>query len=264
MAHLQYLRPNVAIEPLYNQWYAWVYLIPPQTAPMFVANLHLRIMKSFAATPDLHVAALKNAAMKGGPFINYPASRARDIERLLDKTRNEQAAALRFVEALAELDKLLAASSGHSLEGMYPQVPEILRGYVELTYDLNHRATPRFIEPLMYRSPHYREDAQSMVLQLVHGDDRPYVYSTPRLDHDGAIHLRRPFRDPAIDQLFAMRLAPGSPAQVGEALGIERRDAELFASLFTDEPPRLHATPPGTATDSRRYAGDGVRMRYFG
>src|SRR5690242_14215919 len=144
MAQAQYLKPNVAIEPLYNHWYAWVYLIPPQTAPMFVVNQHLRIMKSFAGAPDLHVSALKNPAMKGGPFINHPASRAPDIERLLETTRKEQAASLRFVEALAELDKLLGTCAGHSLEGLYPQVPEILRGYVELTYDLNHRATPRF------------------------------------------------------------------------------------------------------------------------
>ncbi|HEX3764429.1 MAG TPA: MBL fold metallo-hydrolase [Kofleriaceae bacterium] len=269
MAALRYLKPNVSIEPLYNQWYAWTYLIPPQTAPMFVANLHARIMKSFVTAPDLHVAALKNPAMKGGPFINYPASRAREIECLLDKTLTEQAASLRFVEALAELDKLLAAAStGYSLEGLYPRVPEILRGYVELVYDLNHRANARFIEPLLYRSPHYREGSQSMVIRQVHGDDRPYVYSTPRLDTEGAIegaiHVRRPFRDPAIDQMFAMRVTPGSPGSVAEALGIAPRDADRFAALFADEPPRPPQVAPGTPMAGKRYAGDGVRLRYFG
>ena len=28
--------PNVAIEPLYNQWYVWWYLLSPATAPLFV------------------------------------------------------------------------------------------------------------------------------------------------------------------------------------------------------------------------------------
>jgi L-ascorbate metabolism protein UlaG (beta-lactamase superfamily) len=257
----QYLKPNVALEPLYNQWYTWWYLIPPQTAPMFVANLHTRIMKSFVAAPELHVAALKNPAMKGGPFINYPADRAPEVERLLDRTLKDHASSLRFVEALAELDKLLAGSAGHSLESLYPKVPEMLQGYVELTYDLNHRATPRFIEPLLYRSPHYRESSQSMVIQPVTTDDRPYIYSTPRLDTDGAIHLQRPFRDPGVDMMFAMRTTPGSPHEVADALGIEPHDAGLFASLFTEEAPR---PPAGAASRGARYDGDGVRMRYFG
>jgi L-ascorbate metabolism protein UlaG (beta-lactamase superfamily) len=261
MTNPQYLRPNVSIEPLYNRWYAWLYLIPPHTAPMFVANLHTRMMRSFASAPDVHVAALKNPAMMGGPFINYPAERAKEIERLLDRTLTDEAASLRFVEALAALDNLLAASNGHSLEGLYASVPDVLRGYVELTYDLSQRASARFIEPLLYRSPHYRERAQSMVVKLVHGDDRPYAYSTPRLDTEGAIHIERPFRDPGIDQLFAMRLTPGSPGAVAEALGIASRDAGLFAELFTDQPPR-HVTV--IAGHAKRYEGDGVRMRYFG
>lgn len=262
----QYLRPNVSIEPLYNQWYAWWYLIPPQTAPMFVANLHTRIMKSFVTAPDIHVAALKNPALAGGPYINYPANRVGEIERLLQRTTTEQAASLRFVEALAELDKLLVgASTGHSLEGLYPKVPEILQGYVELTYDLNHRATARFLEPLLYRSPHYRESSQSMLLRLITTDSRPYVFSTPRLDTERAIHIQRPFRDPAVDALFAMRGVPGSPQAVGEALGIEPRDAELFASLFTDQPPRPpQGVAAGASSNGNRFSGDGVRIRYFG
>ena len=65
MSQPMYLKQNVALEPLYNQWYAWWYLIPPQTAPMFVAHLHTRIMQSFVAAPDIHVAALKNPALMG-------------------------------------------------------------------------------------------------------------------------------------------------------------------------------------------------------
>jgi L-ascorbate metabolism protein UlaG (beta-lactamase superfamily) len=260
MPAAQYLKPNVSLEPLYNQWYAWWYLIPPQTAPMFVANLHLRIMKSFVAAPDVHVAALNNPALAGGPYINYPVTRAAEVERLIQRTTTEEAASLRFVEALAELDQLLAGATGHSLEGLYAKVPEILQGYVELTYDLNHRATARFLEPLLYRSPHYRESSQSMLLREITSDRRPYVFSTPRLDADGAIHVRRPFSHAAVDALFAMRTVAGCPGEVGEALGIEPRDAALFASLFTDTPPRPRTE--GSATG--RYDGDGVRIRYFG
>jgi hypothetical protein len=62
-----YLRPDVALEPLFNRWYAWWYLIPPQTAPMFCVQLHQRIMQSFVSAPDIHVAALQNPSLRGGP-----------------------------------------------------------------------------------------------------------------------------------------------------------------------------------------------------
>lgn len=252
---LKYLKQNIALEPLYNQWYAWWYLIPPQTAPMFVANLHTRIMQSFVAAPDIHVSALKNPALMGGPYINSPAERVGAVKALLEKTLKEQAPSFQFVEALAELDKMLmAASTGHSLESLYPKVPDILRGYVELTYDLNNRASARFIEPLLYRSPHYRESSQSMLLRRIEQDSRTYIFSTPRLDAEDGIHVHAPFRHEAVDALFAMRKTPGPVEPVREALGIGRADAERFSTFFTDQPPR----------PSPRYDGKGVRLRYFG
>ncbi|WP_224364088.1 MBL fold metallo-hydrolase [Hyalangium versicolor] len=254
MPQPMYLKQNVALEPLYNQWYAWWYLIPPQTAPMFVAQLHTRIMQSFVAAPDIHVAALKNPALMGGPYINYPADRANEVKLLLEKTQKEQAASYQFVEALAELDKMLLASTGHSLESLYPKVPDILRGYVELTYDLNNRATARFIEPLLYHSPHYRESSQSMLLRTIDKDARSYIFSTPRLDTDGGIHLHLPFRHEGVDALFAMRKQPGSVDAIREKLGIGAADEKTFSTFFTEEPPR--AAP--------RYDGEGVRLRYFG
>src|ERR1041385_6938229 len=78
-----YLRPNVLIEPLYNQWYAWPNLISPATAAMYVANQHLKIMQSFVAAPQVHVSALKKPALLGGPFINYDASQAPAIRELM-------------------------------------------------------------------------------------------------------------------------------------------------------------------------------------
>jgi hypothetical protein len=41
-----YLKPNALIEPLFNQWYAWSYLLSPASAAMFVANAHLKLMSS--------------------------------------------------------------------------------------------------------------------------------------------------------------------------------------------------------------------------
>jgi hypothetical protein len=47
-----YLRGDVLAEPLFNRWYAWSFLISPASSAMFVANLHLKIMQSFVASPQ--------------------------------------------------------------------------------------------------------------------------------------------------------------------------------------------------------------------
>lgn len=150
-----YLKQNVVAEPLINQWYAWANLISPATAAMFIANSHLKIMQSFAAAPQVHVQALKNPAMRGGPFINYDASRAGEIKALIDKTSKEQAAMLQLAADIQSLSETLdREANGLSLEPLYSRVPESLRGYVELVYDLNNNPSIRFIEGLLYRSPY--------------------------------------------------------------------------------------------------------------
>jgi L-ascorbate metabolism protein UlaG (beta-lactamase superfamily) len=249
-----YLKPNVALEPLYNQWYVWWYLLSPATAPLFVTNLHQKLMASFVANPDIHVAALKNPALMGGPFINHPASRAPQVKELMERITREQAHMLAYTKAVAELEQLLASSNGLSLESLYPKVPDLLRGYVELTYDLSNRASARFIEPLLYRSPFQQDSAQSVSLFSVDGDWRPYIFSTPRLEGDTPLWLKVPYRHPGLDALFRMRTTPGSPGQVAEMLGVPSSASEAFAALFTETAPRK----------PERYEGNGVRVRYFG
>src|SRR5688572_18518712 len=85
-----YLRPNVMIEPLFNQWYAWPLLIAPHTAAMNISNLHLTIMKSYVSAPQIHANAVKNPALLGGPFIDYNRNRVSDINALITKTTKEQ------------------------------------------------------------------------------------------------------------------------------------------------------------------------------
>ncbi|MCP3140552.1 MBL fold metallo-hydrolase [Pyxidicoccus xibeiensis] len=250
-----YLKQNVVAEPLYNQWYAWWFLASPMTAPLFVANLHVKIMESFVANPAIHVAALKSPALQGGPYINHGVDRLGDIKALLERTVREEALSLEYARAVLELDALLDSAEGFSLEELYPRVPDVLRGYVELTYDLKNRASPRFFEPLLYRSPFHRTSSQSLSMRLVHKDARPYVFSTPRLDTtDGSLMAKVPYRSEAIDRLFAMRHQPGPVAPVREALAIEAKDHDTFASFFTEQPPR----------PAPRYDGEGVRVRYFG
>lgn len=250
-----YLKQNVLVEPLTNQWYSWPYLIFPATAAMYITNQHLKIMQSFIANPELHVSALKNPAMLGGPFINYPASRVGEIKALYEKTLREQGAMIRLAQAIKDLDDLLAGhAEGLSLEPLYQKVPDLLRGYVELVYDLNHRPSIRFIEGLLYKSQCYNPSSQqSISLSTVEDDSRPFVFSTPRLKTDGRLHLDIPFDSGALDDLFEMKFTAGPYERIRERLGVADEDGELFSTLFTT------GLPPARPA----FTGDGVRVRYF-
>jgi L-ascorbate metabolism protein UlaG (beta-lactamase superfamily) len=250
-----YLRQNVKLEPLFNQWYAWVYLVSPHTAAMYIANLHLKIMHSFIAAPQVHVSALKNPAMIGGPFMHYDASRVSDVKALVDKTIKEQAHMLQLADAIKSLEEMLATeATGFSLEPLYAKIPAALKGYVELVYDLNNHPSIRFIEGLLYRSPYYNESSQSLALSMIESDDRAFVFSTPRLEDPSWLHLKLPFRNQAIDELFKMMHVPQTYGYIKEALGVADEHDDLFSSFFTED----------GAMEAPRYDGDSVRIRYYG
>lgn len=250
-----YLKPQVIFEPLFNQWYAWTNLIAPATSAMYVANLHVKIMQSFITSPQVHIAALKNPAMLGGPFLNYGQDKVPAIQGLLDQTLQEHASALEFAEAVKNLDKILSEeANGGSLEPIYQKIPDILKGLVELNYDLNQQASLRFIEGLLYDSSLYNESSQSIALSLADRDERSFVFSTPRLASNGWLHLSVPFRSESLDELFKMASVPRRFEEISEMLKIGPDENERFSKLFTHVAP---APPP-------RYEGDDVRIRYFG
>jgi L-ascorbate metabolism protein UlaG (beta-lactamase superfamily) len=248
-------RQDVIVEPLYDQWYAWSYLISPATAAMYIANSHLKKMQSFVSAPQMHVAALKNPAMLGGPFIDHDPSRADEIKVLVERTTREQARMLKFAAAVQELDNLLATeAAGFSLEPLYQKVPDVLKGYVELLYDLNNQPSMRFIEGLLYKSEYYNTAAQSIELSIANGNSRSFVFSTPRLQSEGHLRLNMPFNYEGFDELFKMKYVPQPYDYIKELLHIRDEDDEVFRSFFTEEIPPPHVG----------YAGDDVRVRYFG
>jgi L-ascorbate metabolism protein UlaG (beta-lactamase superfamily) len=251
-----YLKPNVLAEPLVCNWYAWTHLIPPVTAGMNVVDRHLAIMKSFVQAPQVHAAATKNPAMLGGPFISHPPARVKDVKALLERTQQVQGDLIALARAVKELDDLLRTEAkGFSLEPLYSRVPELLRGYVELVYDLNHNPSVRLIEPLLYRSPYYHTDLQSFALTLIEGDrDRPFVLSTPRLDEEGVMFVDRPFRHEGYDELFGMKSSPRPYGHIKELLGVADAADALFRTFFTAAAPAPYEP----------YRGEGMRTRYFG
>jgi L-ascorbate metabolism protein UlaG (beta-lactamase superfamily) len=256
MSNEVYLKPNVLAEPLVCNWYAWTHLIQPVTAGRNIVDRHLSIMRSFVQTPQVHQAATRNPAMIGGPFISYGPERVKDIKALIERTLREQAVLIKLAEAVKQLDDLLRSEArGFSLEPLYSRVPEVLRGYVELVYDLNHNPSFRLIERLLYDSPYYDTSLQSFALCLIEGDkERPFVLSTPRLAEEGLLSIDRPFHHPGIDELFAMKQTPKPYGEIKELLGVGDSDDALFRSFFTTEAPVPYS----------HYEGEGMRTRYFG
>ncbi|MEM1367730.1 MAG: thioester reductase domain-containing protein [Cyanobacteria bacterium P01_H01_bin.15] len=251
-----YLKPNVVMEPLINQWYAWSYLIPPATAARYLTQSQLPIMESFVTAPEVHESALKDPAMQGGPFIQHPPSRVEEVRSLLEQLKTEQQPLIALSQAIVALeDQLAQHPPGESLEPLYQKLPAPLQGFVELVYDARNHPTIRFIEGLLYHSEFYQPGNQALELKLyADSDARGFVMSTPRLPEAESLHLKFPLADPRLDGLFRYRYQAGSVAELAELLKIADCDRNFFWTLFTPDPPR----------QSEPYTGDGVRVRYFG
>lgn len=251
-----YVRPNLAIEPLVDNWYGWAHLISPATAAMNIRGRHLKIMDSYIQNPMIHAAAVKSPKMLGGPFIDYGGKRVDEIEGIKNRTLEECDDLMKFCDAVDELNELLQKKAkGYALTKLYAEVPEILKGLVELVYDLNHQPSFRFFESLLYNTEFYKESLQSFNLFLVQDDDsRSFVLSTPKLPDDNIIRVELPYRSKKIDDFFSVVDKARTFGEVKEIFDVPEEKAELFKSFFTKEAPKAY----------ERYTGDGILTRYFG
>ncbi|GAA3512788.1 MBL fold metallo-hydrolase [Aquimarina addita] len=250
-----YLKPNVVIEPLFDNWYAWSHLISPATSAMNISGRHLKIMSSYIQAPSTHAAAVKSPKMLGGPFIDYKGKRVEDIENLKNETLIKQKNLIAFSGAIKELDLLLKSkANGYSLEPLYSEIPEILKGYVELHYDLNCQPSYRFFEPLLYKSEFYNPSSQTILLWLTKNDERPFVLSTPRIEENDKLHLNVSFNDENLDYLSKMKRIPNSLLEIKNKLNISKEQEKVFNSFFTNQKPKKYI----------KYEGKDIRMRYFG
>jgi L-ascorbate metabolism protein UlaG (beta-lactamase superfamily) len=252
-----YLRPNYRLEPLVNRWYAWPMLIAPAPFAMVTKNLHVRILESYVAAPALHRAAVRNPALRGGPYLDYDG----DVEKVrdfLNATKSTLRNALLFAAAITQFgQQLREEADGYSLEQWYARIPDPLKGLVELGYDLDHNPSLRFFEGLLYRSPYYDERLQSIAILQGDNDKRPFVLSTPRLTAPGQVQLQLPFREQWVDVLARARTDGIEQRTCDELISLCcDSDREAFREAFWPQPPVREA--------QRTYQGEGVRVRYLG
>lgn len=249
------LQADVVVEPVFGRWPVDVSLVAPLQTALTVASSHLPIMRSFVQTPSLHEGAATDPALAGGPFMHVAASRLDEVKALLAWTEREHASLVELAKAFKDLERLVAADAeALGQTPRYAQVPEALRGMVELRYDIHHRASARYLEPLLYRDPKtYREGSQGIVMQRVTGDGRAFAYSTPRLPEPGRLLLDLPFRDPRLDALARARHTPVDPVALADELGVAAADRATFVDCFGAPPPPRPA-----------YDGPTLRVRYAG
>jgi L-ascorbate metabolism protein UlaG (beta-lactamase superfamily) len=252
---LRFLRPDVIIEPLVDGFYAWVHTVAPVQASMNLAFVQVPLLESYLQSPQVHISASSNPALRGGFFVNVEAARAGEVRDLLASIKRDRAGMLEFAEAIVEAEEIVRqGATGFDLATLYPKLPAALSGLVELGYDTNNQASVRFIEPLAYESSAYTEDRQSVQLSLETGVERPFILSTPRLQSPDVLELRIPFRHPGLEELVRSRVHGTTLTRLREMLQLNDEQA---AGLD-----RLLATEPDLAGD--RHIGEGGRIRYFG
>lgn len=252
---LLYLKPSIIAEPLMWNWYAWPYLIPPATAACILTDRYMKIMQSYIQDPQIHAQAVKNPDLLGGPFIDLNGQKTDEIQDLIKQTNQNCKELFELSDSLKEFDKILCNEKGGSLEEYYKKLPNNIKGFVELVYDLNNNAHVRLIEPLLYNR-YYNSSNQSIALSESSTDFRPFMMSTPNLKKNNQVILNLPFSDKKLDLLFSMRTNPKYKTEIEEAFNVNGNEKNLFWSFFTEEKAQCN--------NYNTYCGDGVRIRYFG
>lgn len=250
-----WLKTNVCIEPLIWEWYAWTHLISPTTVGLHLSKHYLKILQSYITNPDLHFQACQDPQLRGGPYVNFSENKIEEIDQLYFQTMSDSAELIEFSRAIDQLSSDLSRSAnGFSLEEMYKNIPEPLRGYVELVYDMHQRANIRLIEPLIYKR-YFSKSNQTFLLSTLQTYKRPFILSTPRLGNDQDFKLNLDFSHPSIDLLNRSRTEPCDLEVLQQSLNVSVNEFSNFAKFFTPIEPISNYRP---VEESK------LRIRYFG
>lgn len=250
------LKDSTAVEPLVNRWSAWSHLLAPVASSLHLKNYQMNVLQAYLKDPSVHVRACQDAKLRSGTFVDIPEERVSEVRDFLRATESKQSANLRLAKSLIEFHNyLVREANGESLEPFYAMLPEELRGYVELIYDYYHRPSVRVVENLLYESPYYNPDLQSVRLFEQRRDDsRSFFMSTPRLPSSEQLDWVVPFKSDLLDELFMLDSSPKPFDYIRELLNLKEEESGLLMGLLTEAPLPTQA----------KWDGSGARIRYFG
>jgi L-ascorbate metabolism protein UlaG (beta-lactamase superfamily) len=251
-----FLKPDVKIELLACRWFAWPHLVSPVQHAMNIAFRHLPLMQSFVATPQVHIAAANDPNMLGGPFLDLPESAVPEIRSLIQQTTTRFPELIAFARDFKAFDQALQdGANGFCLSEFYDRMPPSLAGAAEICYDLNNNPALRMIEEIIYKYHLDNRSAHEICLSQTKDSERKFFMTTPRVSAPGRFFAPVDFSAERLDVLSSMRTVGGSLSEVSKAFDVDPSSKEVFESFFTADAPQRK---------SPDYAGDDVRVRYFG
>lgn len=251
-----YLKDNVKMEPLIWQWYAWSHIIPPLNAACNLVERYMKIMESYVKYPKIHMQANQNPNLMGGPFIDLEGGYVGEVRHLLQDTKENCKDLIQLHSAFKDFEKVLQREAiGNALEPFYEKLPNELKGMVELVYDTSNHPSMRFIEEFLYQK-HYTDAHQGISLSWIHGDYRPFIMSTPRVNMNDEVYFKIPFSHEAMDDLFRSRQDPIDVIKFISNFEIPESNRELFLSFFSES--------PSLPAENKNYIGKDIRIRFFG
>src|SRR5215469_3584725 len=106
-----FLRPDAIIEPLVDGFYAWMHTVAPVQAAMNLAFVQVPLLESYLQSPQVHINASHNPALRGGFFVNIEESRISEVRDLLAAIKRDRADMLDFAAAVAQAEDLLRSSA---------------------------------------------------------------------------------------------------------------------------------------------------------
>lgn len=251
------LNSSTVVEPLVHGWSANSQCVSPLMAALTVSHYQLPNLRQYLSAPEANVEACRNPKLRAGRFVNIAVERVPEVRALVASMECEYADSLRLATQLMQFQNTLVAGAktGLPMAPFYAKLPPELRGYVELVYDYFTRPGVRVIEPLLYRSPYYKPQLQSLRLFGLKQDcDRDFVFSTPRLPSPGEIHWALPFDDARVDALFRLDSEPRPLEEIRELLGLAPAQDAVLRSLLT----------PAERTLKPTWDGPSPRVRHFG
>lgn len=250
------LADSTAVEPLVNKWAAWSHVIAPAPYSLHLQQYQINLLESYLRYPKIHIQTCKNPQLRYGAFVDIAVERADEVKELLTSTKASQGANIEFARGLIDFQNWLAKQAkGESLDSYYEQMPDPLRGYVELIYDYQNHPIVKVFERLLYESEYYDKGIQSLrIFRQSRDNSRSFFMSTPRLLQTGQIDWAMPFDGPEVDEFFKLDSSPQPLGYVREILGLRESDEDLIRPMLSEGAP-----PP-----YEKWNGSGVRIRYIG
>jgi L-ascorbate metabolism protein UlaG (beta-lactamase superfamily) len=228
----------------------------PVPSSLHLLDYQVKTMSSYLENPDFHFNASQDPNFIGGRYVDISPERVSDVEKLLVNTVKTRVRNLEFAKSIIEFyNWLVNEAKGQCLESYYQKIPDVLRGYVELTYDYYDRPSVRFLEGMLYESKYYDKDLHSLRIgPLSRDESRSFFMSTPRLLEKGQIDWKVPFESEKIDDLFRLDLEPQPLGRIRDLLGLKQSEEDLLLPLLSEDPilPR------------EKWNNPGIRFRYFG